>query len=309
MCCFSGTASVKSVANTKIFARVEGHRQALAYQMEFDADEPVAMILPIPATTGPESEVITFVTLPNDFFTQIEGAFPVIAPDLEFRWNRGDPTAAAHFEPPPLVVHQVGDFVASFVPRIGDFGRLDARFRLAPETWARIPGYQDFGFVVFQLAELRGQPRPMGFWFHTTQPQSVFFPTLHIHDGTVHSNEHFDHDLYLQSPTFDDDTATYTREPTAARGFAQSADRARAFVATGIGVGGMIAGDSYLHHRRLEGRWPNRDTIVSLAETSASTIAKMRSRLPGFLFLGAPIAGVLVWLQHRKNLLKRTGDK
>lgn len=38
----------------------------------------------------------------------------------------------------------------------------------------------------------------MAFMFPRKDVAQLFFPTLHIHDGTVHPWEQFDHELYTQ---------------------------------------------------------------------------------------------------------------
>ncbi len=38
-----------------------------------------------------------------------------------------------------LSVQQVGDYIASFVPTMADFSRLDPQFLIPKETWDKIP--------------------------------------------------------------------------------------------------------------------------------------------------------------------------
>src|SRR5262249_2584466 len=130
------------------------------------------------------------------------------------------------FGPPPrfapqaktLVVHDVGDFEASFVPRVDDFDRLDPRFRLPRAALDAMAPYADWGFAVFKLRDVAPAPgffgrlfggaaratpktiHPMAFDFPRRDPSSLFFPTLHIHDGHVHPTASFDHSLYAQAP-------------------------------------------------------------------------------------------------------------
>ena len=40
--------------------------------------------------------------------------------------------------------------------------------------------------------------------FNTRHPDTLFFPTLHIHDGAVHAEEDYDHTLYFQEPLLQD---------------------------------------------------------------------------------------------------------
>ena len=46
MCCFAG--HVSDVSGTNIFARVDGDREYLAYEMTFSSDDKTAMILWVP---------------------------------------------------------------------------------------------------------------------------------------------------------------------------------------------------------------------------------------------------------------------
>jgi len=99
----------------------------------------------------------------------------------------------------PLAVVEVGSFEASFVPAVKDFARLDERFRLPTEVWDKLPSYKDSGFAVFKLKQGAKRVHPMAFEFPRADPQKLFFPTVHIHDGKVHDKAHFDHALYCQS--------------------------------------------------------------------------------------------------------------
>src|SRR5688500_6515076 len=141
MCCFS--QPVEDVSSTRIFARVSGGRQLLAYQMKFAAAGDVAMVLPIPSPAGSAENAVAFIDLTVDpwFFSQLAAAFASTG-------SLGAPEASAGLAIDGLVVHEVGSFEASFVPAARDFVRLDARFRLSPEVLAALPKYADWGFVV-----------------------------------------------------------------------------------------------------------------------------------------------------------------
>ena len=140
MCCFSGP--VHHVADTKIFARLgTGRTQFLAYSMTYAADRPVAMILPLPVATRGE-DAVRFLSLkeyPN-FFADLNKAFQ---PPPSRVWLNSIAVENTAKAAPTLRVHEVGDFVASFVPSLDDFGRLDKRFRLPRHTWNKIPAYRD----------------------------------------------------------------------------------------------------------------------------------------------------------------------
>ncbi len=201
MCCFSGP--VKDVAATRIFARMATPgRQIIAYEMVFTATEPVAMILPVPTPPGSGDDAVRFISLAK---------YPSLFDDLEeaFTYPHGRPRAlsnkSAAPQPAKLVVHTVGDFVASFVPSLADFDRLDPRFRIPPGTVDRVPTYADYGFVVFQLGatKTRARVHPMAFEFPTRDAKRLFFPLLHVHDGELHAEAEFDHALYAQGLNMD----------------------------------------------------------------------------------------------------------
>ena len=166
MCCFAGP--VKSVTNTNLFARMTGQgSQFLAYQMDFETEKENAMILPLPVAKPAQEDSLRFISLKkyDSFFDDLDDAFPTIRPPARFRVDsaRDAPSAIAS----NLAVHEVGDFVASFVPTMNDFSRLDQRFVIPKSSWDKIPQYADYGFAVFQLKNLRGKPHPMAFQFET----------------------------------------------------------------------------------------------------------------------------------------------
>src|SRR5690606_38691297 len=97
-----------------------------------------------------------------------------------------------------LVVHEVGSFIASYVPTRADFTRLDARFRLPSVLFDAVPAYADYGFAVFQLAAGTHTVHPMAFSFPTREPDRLFFPTVHVHDGRWCVRAKFHHALYFQ---------------------------------------------------------------------------------------------------------------
>jgi len=192
MCCFAGPVS--DVSSTNIFARVSGDREHLVYEMTFSSDDQTAMILPIPTASEAADEAVEFVALDNypDFFRDLERHFQqvwAIAKTL----GGGPPSAS-------FKVHYVGAFEASFVPRMDQFDRLDSRFRISRDVWNQLPGYESFGFVVFKLQPGKQvSVHPMAFSFRTRDPGTLFFPTVHIHDGMLHEEANFDHIFYTQN--------------------------------------------------------------------------------------------------------------
>jgi hypothetical protein len=197
MCCFS--RPVVSVTDTNIFARAaKDGRQFLVYSMKMDAKEELAMILPLPVPKASNEDAVRFINLEKypEFFDELRAGFP--PPKPARGPNKGDaPTLG-------LKVVEVGSFVASFVPSVADFKRLDERFRLPTEVWDKLPAYKNFGFAVFQLKKGAQKVHPMAFEFPRANPKQLFFPTVHIHDGTVKPRAGFHHMLFCQKSAGED---------------------------------------------------------------------------------------------------------
>lgn len=255
MCCFSVMTPLGllgrllwrrplSVEGTRIFARSLGDEQALVYALDLSAARDVAMILPLPVDRAAGEAGLRFVDLSGypEFFRDLEqwcGA--EIEPQPKSRGGLALPR-------PRLAVHQVGAYEASFVPRLADMDRLDPRFRVPDTAWAALPAVRDFGFAVFKLpAGRRRRVHPMALRFRTRDPQRLFFPTVHIHDGQVHPTAEFRHALYWQGADGD------RRSPQPAGAYVQ-AERCAGLVDAGARVSRMA----------LWGELPNADTWVSL---------------------------------------------
>ena len=198
MCCFTG--SVDYVKSTQIFARDSGQgKQYLVYDMDYAANDDLAMVLPLPVPPHPAEDAVRFIDLegsPNFFIDLLKlFADPILM-------SSGSALGGAFTR--RLAVIDVGAFEASFVPTIADFARLDEKFRLPSGVWESLPQYKQFGFAVFKLrkkvATGRGyiKKHPMAFEFPRTNPDNLFFPTVHIHDGKFHPRAEFDHSLYAQ---------------------------------------------------------------------------------------------------------------
>lgn len=199
MCCFS--RAVPFVGQTKIFARaLPDGRQSLVYAMKVDVLEELAMVLPLPVPPGSPEDAVEFVDLSGypAFFAELEKAFPEMmafgAPQAASRGHAATPVR--------LKVVEVGAFEASFVPRVADFSRLDERFRMPRCFFDALPMYADHGFAVFRLKPTKGAPRldvhPMAFRFPRRDETALFFPTVHVHDGSVPKEAAFDHKLTAQ---------------------------------------------------------------------------------------------------------------
>ncbi|MBE2282806.1 MAG: hypothetical protein IAE77_05030 [Prosthecobacter sp.] len=251
MCCFTG--KVEEVKNTRIFARLGEHgNQVIIYQMSLKADADLAMVLPIPVKEGTAEDAVKFFDFSKyeNVFSDLWEMFP---PPVS-RGGPADPFGAAPADAPySLKVVSVGAYDASFVPTIADFSRLDARFRLPEGVWAKLPGYADFGFAVFKLKPGNAQVHPMAFSFPSALSGTVFFPTLHIHDGEVHAKEHFDHTLYLQAPA-----ANLSRG-----GWHESPGLAVTKVKCGL-THGMIRPDLHVYQQVMRGKFDNGDVVAKV---------------------------------------------
>lgn len=194
---FSARHAGLRVAKTRIYARVDRDRQCVVYSMHLASAEDVAMILPVPVVAASPESAMTFVDL-SGYPTLFDDLAAYFAPPMQ---GFGPPSRRlAPEQAATLVVHEVGVFVASFVPTLADFARLDPRFQLPEAVWSQLPQYADWGFAVFQLARGDAKVHPMAFHFPTRDPSRVFFPTMHVHDGQVHERAAFDHELYWQGP-------------------------------------------------------------------------------------------------------------
>ncbi len=186
MCIFSANANV---ADTKIFARrAASGGQFLVYSMRYEAEQELAMILPLPTPESAREDAVRFIDLSGypTFFEDLDDAFPK---------PRGGRSLALRT---PLAVHDVGSFEASFVPTLADFDRLDPRFRLPGTIWDSLPRYATYGFAVFKLKPGAKDVHPMALEMETREPGRLFFPTVHVHDGSISPEADFDHALYCQ---------------------------------------------------------------------------------------------------------------
>ncbi|MFO0695379.1 MAG: hypothetical protein U0230_17585 [Polyangiales bacterium] len=258
MCCFS--KPVRFVGGTRIFARrVDPSHQLLVYAMDVEFDEPLAMVLPLPVPAGVGEHDVRFLDLSNDpdFFSQLANAFPAMWQSA----SRGMPVAASA-PAKTLVVHEVGMYVASFVPSVADFGRLDPRFRLPRGVIEGLGVASDHGFAVFQLSPKtkgllfkkaeRQTIHPMAFVFPTREAEGLFFPTLHVHDGTVPERASFDHSLYCQAEDLLGATLPWTRSQGPLGQFVRSPS-----------AGTLLAADRHGFQQALHGSLPNRDVFLA----------------------------------------------
>jgi hypothetical protein len=250
MCCFSG--KVERVANTRIFARIMSKsRQAIVYEMEYQAKDPVAMILPLPVPKGSQEKDVEFINLEKypEFFADMKTGFPEPTPK---GFGGGGGGFGGAFAGAVLEVQEVGAFEASYVPTLADFERLDERFRLPNATWEKLPAYKESGFAVFQLKPDNQKVHPMAFTFPRKANAPLFFPTVHIHDGEIHEKADFDHALYLQ---------TAHDMQMLPDGWRESQQPAKMFLKTTV-CKGLVAANSHCYYKPLLGNLRNRDTFI-----------------------------------------------
>jgi len=251
MCCFS--QPVISVSGTNIFARPDADgRQLLVYSMTINAEKELAMILPLPVKTPAGEKDAKFIDLKEypEFFRDVEIGFSdPLAQSKSRRYGGRTLTASAALE-----VVQVGNFEASFVPAQKDFSRLDERFRIHGETWKQLPQYDSYGFAVFKLKPGELRVHPMAFSFPRQEPHMLFFPTVHIHDGKVHSKAYFDHALFCQ-PTHEE--RPDTKEWQESRGHPKSymqINKAK----------GIVLPDQHCYKKEMRGMLANKDTFLGV---------------------------------------------
>src|ERR1041385_1098731 len=107
MCCFTGP--VKDVSATKIFAREgDGLSQFIVYEMRVNAEEPVAMVLPLPIDQSKRDKALRFIDLSSygQFFDQLNLGF-VKPVEREFQYGMGGIPMDA------IPVQRIGAFDAS----------------------------------------------------------------------------------------------------------------------------------------------------------------------------------------------------
>jgi hypothetical protein len=253
MCCFS--RPVELIADTNIFARAgKDGKQYLVYAMTMSAKEDLAMILPIPTPKASKEDAVKFINLEKypDFFKDMRAGFPV--KPLRGRAKGGDKRKDDSRS--TIKVVEVGSYEASFVTAVKDFSRLDERFRLPTEVWDKLTQYKDYGFVVFKLKMTdkekgAGKVHPMAFEFPRADAKKLFFPTVHIHDGTVHEKAGFDHALYCQASGGEDLMMKWeeSRQPA---GLFMNIEKSL----------GLLEKDGHCYRRELRGQLKNEDIIV-----------------------------------------------
>jgi len=298
MCIFS--QPVNSVNATRIFARPTGTgSQFLAYQMSYNSPSENAIILPLPVRTSAREDGVRFIDLEGyqSLFDDLSEGFPYTAPAVSIGCS-APPECDSMLE-----VFKVGNYIASFVPTLEGFSRLDPRFSLPQTTWEKVPQYLEFGFAVFQLAQGNLTPHPMALEFQTDS-QNIYFPTMHIHDGDVHDMEEFDHVLYMQHAGLDSSVYQYMNSnvPDKSTGLVRSKHVARRFCNTER-TRGIVDGKLLVHKKTIFGEKPNHDTEIFTSGDASRPSFNARPLLAytPWLFVAAGIA----WFVRRRDRISR----
>jgi hypothetical protein len=267
--------------------------------MQYESRDKNAMILPLPVRQPANKETLKFVDLKDydAFFDDLANGFPFHSP--------ASIGCSAHFDTASrqdLEVFEVGNYIASFVPTITDFDRLDSKFTLPDKIWTSIPGYKNFGFAVFQLAAGSLKPHPMAFEFQTAI-DDLFFPTVHIHDGEVHDLDDFDHVLYMQHAGLDSKVYGYENShiEDKSTGLIRSKYAASHFCDLEKSAG-LIHGDLLVHRKIMRGNLTNSDTTLAIAGDPFMPSLNLRPWLSytPWLFVLASLA----WFFNRRSRIK-----
>ncbi len=192
MCMFSGP--VVDVSNTQIFVGSQNGTTFTAYGMKVDLDRrtPVAMILPVPAS----SETIKLVDLSRqaDFFEVLNENFALKTRGGGFRSSFGGDFLGY------IEVQTLGSYDVSVVPTIKDLDRVNPELltisQRVKETLTRL--YREgFCFVVAVLTT-SGKYHPLAYSYASTKDVQ-FAPTVHEHGDDHGENPTWDHQIFIAS--------------------------------------------------------------------------------------------------------------
>jgi hypothetical protein len=125
---------------------------------------------------------------------------------------------------------------------------------LPADTWKELPGYQNFGFAVFKLKPGAMTIHPMAFSFSRRDVRTLFYPTVHIHDGKVHANADFDHVLYCQPREYQQLALDDWKESRSHAANFMKVDKTK----------GVVAPDQHCYKQGMHGQLPNRDTFLKI---------------------------------------------
>lgn len=93
----------------------------------------------------------------------------------------------------------------------------------------------------------------MAFAYPARDRTKITFPTVHIHDGTVHAAADFDHALYCQSDS-----------PEVRMGWQESIALAGGYV-NGTLLHGTVLTDRHVYKQTMKGLLENEDVVIAAA--------------------------------------------
>jgi hypothetical protein len=262
MCIFSG--KVEHVNSTNIFCSNLGVEHATVYQMKAMIESEMAMILPVPVRDGATESDLRFINLEEypKFFDHMKELFPEPV-------SRGRMKSLGAFCAAPLLkVQEVGQYEASFAPKLVDLLRLDPRFKLPLHIFKLLPNYNSFGFAVFKLkpdAVLKDF-HPMAYAYKPERADMLFFPTVHVHDGEVAEVADYDHCLYYQhdakfkSMGYEEVSSIEPKQK-------MTIDR----------CAGLVRETDKLSRLKMRGQFPNGDHVL-LGQNSSSVMEVQKTR-------------------------------
>ena len=102
---------------------------------------------------------------------------------------------------------------------------------------------------MFQLKKGEKKVHPMAFEFPRRDPKTLFFPTVHIHDGSVPAKADFDHALFCQV------------EGEGPLKWEESPELADTFVKVKA-TEGIVDGNAHVHRKQMRGTFDNKDVLV-----------------------------------------------
>ncbi|MGH7327145.1 MAG: hypothetical protein ACREJX_02220, partial [Polyangiaceae bacterium] len=139
---------------------------------------------------------------------------------------------------------------------------------------------------------------------------AIYFPTVHIHDGTVHPQDNFDHVMYLQDARYDAKAHDYDGPTSVDKStcYVRSQDKAGTFANVGMSQG-LLDGEHLLHKTTLSGMLPNKDTIAGLNLASSSGGCSRCDFVPQHSEISLGPAGLAIagfsWVIRRRNRLAK----
>jgi hypothetical protein len=98
--------------------------------------------------------------------------------------------------------------------------------------------------------------------FETINPDFIYFPTTHVHDGIVHSSADFDHALYAQGVADTSEWELSSVMPHEVMKFGAVLRRDL--------TQGTVDANAPIRRRILKGWFPNRDIWLPIANSAAT---------------------------------------